>query len=227
MIGTVRSLPTTVSGSRPPDRPTKRAPICSSGPVTRAIGRLFSEASPVNTQVIGCDATRPISRRAAVPLLPMSSTCAGSARPPRPTPRTRHTPSSPRSARAPSRRMAAAVFSTSSPSSRPWMTVSPTATAPSISDRCEIDLSPGTRMVPASAPVTDERSGFACSMGGLPRQECDQGGVPSTAEPAMRAMRKPAVNPRPPHPRAGCPPLPQDLGRSRRSPGCRRSAPSP
>ena len=46
---------------------------------------------------------------------------------------------------APSARMAAAVASTSSPSSRPSISVSPTASAPSISARCEIDLSPGTR----------------------------------------------------------------------------------
>src|SRR5579883_578891 len=43
---------------------------------------------------------------------------------------------------------AAAVASTSSPSSRPLISVRPIASAPNISARCEIDLSPGTRIVP-------------------------------------------------------------------------------
>ena len=43
-----------------------------------------------------------------------------------------------------------AVLSTSSPSSRPEMRVVPTASAPRISARCEIDLSPGTRTRPWS-----------------------------------------------------------------------------
>ena len=42
------------------------------------------------------------------------------------------------------RMTAAAVASTSSPSSKPEISVRPTASAPSISARCEIDLSPGT-----------------------------------------------------------------------------------
>ena len=48
--------------------------------------------------------------------------------------------------------MALAVSSTSWPSSNPVILVSPTAIAPKISDRCEIDLSPGTRAVPVSGP---------------------------------------------------------------------------
>ena len=47
--------------------------------------------------------------------------------------------------------MAAPVRSTSSPSSRPSMRVSPTASAPRIRARCEIDLSPGTRTRPVEA----------------------------------------------------------------------------
>ena len=56
----------------------------------------------------------------------------------------------PETASAPSAFSAAAVASTSSPSSRPVISVRPTASAPSISARCEIDLSPGTRILPAS-----------------------------------------------------------------------------
>src|SRR5690606_1281691 len=39
----------------------------------------------------------------------------------------------------------------SSPSSRPSMVVSPTASAPNIRARCEMDLSPGSRTEPESA----------------------------------------------------------------------------
>ena len=47
----------------------------------------------------------------------------------------------------------AAVASTSAPSSRPLMRLSPTAMAASISARCEIDLSPGTVVDPLSRPA--------------------------------------------------------------------------
>ena len=73
---------------------------------------------------------------------------------------------------APSARIAAAVRSTSSPSSRPVISVRPTASAPSISARCEIDLSPGTRQRAArAAPAAgrDERSGGAASDHGIGR----------------------------------------------------------
>src|SRR5580693_7794595 len=78
---------------------------------------------------------------------------AGSARPPTPTPSTSQRPFAWRSTPAPSARIAAAVHSTSSPSSRPVISVRPTARAPSISERCEIDLSPGTRIVPVSGAL--------------------------------------------------------------------------
>ena len=49
-------------------------------------------------------------------------------------------------------RITFAVFSTSSASSNPVIFVSPTASAPKISARWEIDLSPGTTTVPRSGP---------------------------------------------------------------------------
>ena len=56
-------------------------------------------------------------------------------------------------------RIAAAVDSTSSPSSRPEIRLSPTANALSISDRCEMDLSPGTFTVPRSGPCERKLAG--------------------------------------------------------------------
>src|SRR5215216_725350 len=44
--------------------------------------------------------------------------------------------------------MAAPVRITSSPSSSPVMRVSPEASPPNMNERCEIDLSPGTRAAP-------------------------------------------------------------------------------
>ena len=64
----------------------------------------------------------------------------------------------PSAACAPSALSAAAVASTSSPSSRPLISVRPTASAPSISARCEIDLSPGTPIRPASGVRAARRS---------------------------------------------------------------------
>ena len=61
--------------------------------------------------------------------------------------------------------MAAAVASTSSPSSNPSITDSPTASADSISARCEIDLSPGTVIVPRSGPDAEKERGVAILCG--------------------------------------------------------------
>ena len=118
----------------------------------RCIGRLRSEASPSKVAVIGQPATAPITSRQPVPELPKSSTPAGCRKPPTPTPWTATRPRRCARPRAPSARMALAVLSTSSPSSRPEIRVSPTARAPKISARCEIDLSPGTRTRPLSGP---------------------------------------------------------------------------
>src|ERR1035441_3433102 len=152
--------PCSVSGSRPPSAASiTRAPIRSSGSSTRRIGRLLKEASPMKVAVTALPATAPIARRTPVPELPKSSGPAGWAKPPTPTPWMRHTPSPVRSSRAPSARMASAVCSTSSPSKRPATVLSPTVSAPRIRARCEIDLSPGTRVRPCKGPPRRAVSG--------------------------------------------------------------------
>ncbi len=65
-----RSPPRIVTGSV---LPSVAAPIARSGPSTRSIGRLDSEASPVKVTSIGKPAAAPISSRAPVPLLPQST----------------------------------------------------------------------------------------------------------------------------------------------------------
>jgi hypothetical protein len=130
--------------------------------MTRRIGRRRSDASPVTKAVNGWVARMPSSSRAEVPELPRSMTSPGSARPPSPTPSTRHCPSASRTISAPIARNAAAVASTSSPSNRPRISVRPIARAPNISARCEIDLSPGTDIVPDNgAAGRDATSGIA------------------------------------------------------------------
>ena len=107
----------------------------------------------------GVDAMRPRQSLTPVPALPKSSGASGLARPATPTPLTCQAPSAPVVTLAPSASMARAVASTSSDSSRPRMRVSPTEMAPSISARCDIDLSPGTRIRPLRPWVLREIRG--------------------------------------------------------------------
>ena len=161
-IGIGSRAPCSKTGSRPPSRISKvRAPIFSSGSRMRRIGRVRRLASPSNVTVIGQPATAPMASRQPVPELPKSSAAEGSAKPPTPTPRTLQARSPVRSTAAPSAFMALAVLMASSPSSMPVMRVSPTASAPRIRERSEIDLSPGTRTRPFSAPERRAVSGEA------------------------------------------------------------------
>ena len=117
-IGVANSIafnrpPTTVIGACPSVSST-RAPICSSGPLMRCIGRFVSEASPTNVYVPGCDATSPASIRIVDPELPQSRSRAGCANAP-PTPVTSITPSARFTTEAPSASMQASELCGSAP----------------------------------------------------------------------------------------------------------------
>ena len=123
-----------------------------SGSSTRRIGRLRSEASPSKSAVIPWPPTTPIINLVPVPALPKSSGARGSRSAPMPTPSTCQAPSPRRSIRAPKARQAAPVCRTSSPSSRPSISVRPTLKSPRMKARCEMDLSPGGLKRPLSGP---------------------------------------------------------------------------
>ena len=131
----------------------------------RPMGRDEREASPMNVQEMPEPATKPMQSREPVPAFPKSSGWLGSKNPPTPTPFTRHVPSLSRITRLPNARIASAVAITSSDSKRPLIVVSPIASAPNMSERWEIDLSPGTRTTPDSPlPRGDEVIGVsACA----------------------------------------------------------------
>ena len=166
-IGSRSAVPRRVSGSRSLPFSSTSSPICISGLSTRPMGRRDSEASPTNLTRISWPAIRPIIRRMPVPELPKSMSPPGSTRPPTPRPSTSHVAPTLRTGQ-PIACSALAVLSTSSPSSRPAMAVRPVASAPNISARCEIDLSPGTRTRPESARDLAAASGEegVCDTGG-------------------------------------------------------------
>ena len=140
--------PWTVIGRWSP--PANRAPIRSSGAVTRRIGRFDSEASPVSVTLNpATPAHAPSSKRAAVPLLPQSTGSLGEVHT---APVTCHSPGPTRSTVAPSAATARPVASTSSLSSSPVIRVVPFASAPRINARCEQLLSPGMFALPDNGP---------------------------------------------------------------------------
>jgi uncharacterized protein (TIGR02300 family) len=120
----------------------------------------------VKLVVIGVVATAPIISREPVPELPKSRALPAWRQLPTPTPLTRQRPSSSRLTPAPSARTAPAVLVTSPDSKSPDIRVSPRAMAPRIRARWEMDLSPGTRAVPAKAPALRANSGWTLSGGG-------------------------------------------------------------
>ena len=157
------STPSTTRGAWPSTVST-RAPIRRSGSATRSIGRERSDSSPVSSKLPGWPARTPARRRMSVPAFPQSTgcacvpmptshvrTCDVAARPRSPTPRTSSSSSATSSTSTPSERIARTVASVSAERPKPWTRVSPSASAPSSTARCEIDLSPGTATCPTSA----------------------------------------------------------------------------
>ena len=145
-----RPPPSMVSGARPePSRPDTLAPMRARGSRTRSMGRRRIEASPSSTDRKGSPASSPASSRIPVPELPTSSVPSAGSRPLPPTRRV-HGPSS--ATVVPRASMIRRVQATSSPSLRPRIVDVPSARPASISTRCEIDLSPGTRTRPTNGP---------------------------------------------------------------------------
>src|SRR5438067_13852801 len=93
----------------------------------------------------------PATRRVVVPELAASSTSTGSVRPARPGPSTHTSPGATSTTRAPSASTIRRVARQSAESAtlRAWLV--PSASAPHISVRWLIDLSPGTCTVPRTA----------------------------------------------------------------------------
>ncbi len=133
-------------------------PIFMRGAVMRRMGRRLSESSPVSSTSMSHGASTPMSRRAVVPELPQSMGASGWLGPCAPQPVT--VPASEPSGcssswtSAPSARTAAMDERTSWESRTPEMCDVPSAIALKSTARCEIDLSPGTRAVPESGPLS-------------------------------------------------------------------------
>src|SRR5579872_3507327 len=156
----------------------------------RRIGRLRNEASPSKAAVTPWPPTTPIINREPVPALPKSNVSCGERIEPTPSPLIRHRPSPSRSSRAPSALQASPVRKTSSPSSKPLISVVPLVKRPKIKARCEIDLSPGGRTRPFRAPAREDVSGLGKSF-----EECDK----STAfQERARKVQKRSYHSRPP-----------------------------
>ena len=165
--------------------PSNRAPIRSSGAVTRRIGRFESEASPVSVTLSPVTpAQAPSSKRAAVPLLPQSIGSAGEVHG---APVTVHSPCAPRTTPAPSDATAAAVASTSSLSSSPRIRVVPLASAPRIKARCEQLLSPGMFASPRNDPPRCATSFMRAAP--RPCATCSRAPAPAAARTRDRRRR--------------------------------------
>ena len=120
------------------------APISRSGSATRSSGRVESDSSPVSSKRPGCPATRPDRSRISVPALRQSIGLVGGLRSRARLPKMARSRRRSRRSR-PSARIASAVASVSAERRSLRTSLSPFATAPTSSARCEIDLSPGTR----------------------------------------------------------------------------------
>ena len=121
----------------------RSAPIWRRGSITRCIGRLESEASPMRRERKGCAARMPAMRRIVVPEFPQSRSASGLTNRPE-MPSTTSVPGSGVSMSTPSWRMAAAVLRQSSPSRKLRITQVPLDREASRTARWEMLLSGGT-----------------------------------------------------------------------------------
>ena len=140
------------NGGKPPSSASMTARIEDSGSMIRRIGRREREASPIRTESKRCPARSPARRRIPVPELPQSRAPDGGESPSSPTPWTMRCETVGSSIATPSERNTAAVARVSSPSRKPVIRDSPSASAASMIARCEMDLSPGTVISPRIGP---------------------------------------------------------------------------
>ena len=103
----------------------------------------------------------PASSLTRVPAFAQSIARPGAFRPPRPFPKTRSVSAPCSYTSTPSARTAAIVASVSAERPKPEIRVSPSQIAPISTDRCEIDLSPGTATCPTSRGTGSTKSASA------------------------------------------------------------------
>ena len=141
------------------------APICVSGSMILFMGREFRDSSPESLDPKDCPARMPERRRVVVPLLPTSSISFGADSPWSPLPWTM-TEEFFSSISIPSARKHRIVARQSAPWRKLRISVVPSAIEPNIIHLCEIDLSPGTEILPFS-PVKLHNSICISSFCGL------------------------------------------------------------
>ena len=123
------------------------APMEFSGSMIRAIGLEFRDSSPDRMLIKSCPAKMPEISLVVVPLLPVSSVESGADRPCRPLPCTRIR-SGVFSISMPILRKQLIVDRQSAPCRKFVISVVPLASAPNITERWEMDLSPGMITLP-------------------------------------------------------------------------------
>ena len=144
------SLPSMTIGACPSSVVTS-PPMRRSGSAMRSIGRVRSDSSPVSSNRPCWPASTPASSRINVPAFAQSIGPPGARNPRNPTPCTRSSSSPSSSTSTPSARIALTVAIVSSERPKPLTCVSPSPIPPSSTERCEIDLSPGTATCPTTA----------------------------------------------------------------------------
>ena len=129
------------------------------GSSIRPIGRRESDSSPVSSKLSpSCPARMPAMSRTSVPAFAQSIGRPGARSPRRPFPNTRSVSEPCSYTSTPSARTAAIVASVSAERPKPVTCVSPSQIAPISTERCEIDLSPGTATWPTSRGTGSTRS---------------------------------------------------------------------